>query len=123
MKKIIITLLMGTFLSPMMADAKHYKEKGLVATSNLPIKAPARYWIAFDLDEETGDIAISPNYDISGLQISIMSNGITYAATTVSLTAGHAYTDCLDYLDAGTYTLTLSTDDGVIAQYEITVED
>lgn len=123
MKKLFITLLMGMFLFPMMADAKHYKEKRWVTNPNLPIKAPAHYWIAFDLDEETGDIAISPNYDISGLQISIMSNGITYAATTISLPAGQVYADCLDYLDEGTYTLTLSTEDGIIAQYEITVED
>ena len=55
--------------------------------------------------------------------ITITGNGVTYLNTTVSLGAGQSYTDCLDYLPVGTYILTLSTADGVIDQYEITVED
>ena len=58
-----------------------------------------------------------------GLNITITSNSVTYLDTTMSLSAGQSYIDCLDYLDEGTYTLTLSTSDGIVAQYEITVED
>ena len=43
--------------------------------------------------------------------------------TTVSLSAGQSYTDCLGYLGVGTYTLTLSTADGTIYYYEISIED
>ena len=75
------------------------------------------------LDENTGDLTITPNYDITGLNITITANGVTYLNTTVSLSANQSYTDCLDYLSEGTYILTMSTTDGVIAQYEITVED
>jgi hypothetical protein len=53
----------------------------------------------------------------------ITGNGVTYLNTTVSLSAGQSYTDCLDYLSEGTYILTLSTAGGVIDQYELTVED
>lgn len=111
-------------MSPIAMEAKNYKT-GLVGyeNPNLPIKAPARYWVAFDLDEETGDFVIMPNYDITGLAVTLTSNGVTYLNTTVSLTAGQTYTDSLDFLDEGTYTLTLSTADGTIAQYIITVED
>ena len=41
---------------------------------------------------------------------------------TVSLSAGQSYTDILAGYEEGTYILTLSTANGVIAQYEITVE-
>jgi hypothetical protein len=48
---------------------------------------------------------------------------VTYIDTTVALGAGQSYTDSLAGYDEGTYILTLSTSDGIIAQYEITVED
>ncbi|MBO4607327.1 MAG: hypothetical protein J5682_05460 [Prevotella sp.] len=66
---------------------------------------------------------IFPSNDITGLNITLTGNGVTYINTTVSLTAGQSYTNCLDYLAVGTYLLTLSTADGVIDMYEITVED
>ena len=83
---------------------------------------PSQYFISFYLNEYTGDLAITPNYDIVGLNITITGYGVTYLDTTVSLSAGQSYTDCLDYLSEGTYILTLSTSDDTIAQYEITVE-
>ena len=86
-------------------------------------RSPSVYFIGVYLDEITGDLAISPNYDITDMQITITSNGITYLNTTVSLNAGQAYTDCLDFLSEGSYILTLSTSSGMICQYEITVEE
>lgn len=88
-----------------------------------PIRNPTQCLISLYLDEETGDLAIWPNYDITDLNITITSNGVTYLDTTVSLLAGQSYTDCLDFLSEGTYILTLSTVNGVIDQYEITVEE
>lgn len=75
------------------------------------------------LDYYTGDLAITPNYAITGLNITITAGGVTYLDTTVSLGANQSYTDCLSFLSVGTYILTLSTADGIIDQYEITVED
>ena len=98
-------------------------KKSQIDFQGLPHRSPALYQIGVYVDPETGDLYISPNYDVTGLQITLVGNGITYDATTVSLTAGQVYTDCLDYLDEGTYTLTLSTSAGVISQYIITVED
>lgn len=104
----------------MLADKYNSKK---IASVSCPARNPTQYVISLSLDEDTGDLAIWPNYDITGLNITITSNGVTYLNTTVSLSAGQSYTDCLDYLDEGTYILTLSTADGVIDQYEITVED
>ncbi len=74
------------------------------------------------LDENTGYLAITPNNAVTDLNITITGNGVTYLDTTVALAAGQSYIDSLAGYSIGTYILTLSTADGVVAQYEITVE-
>lgn len=99
----------------------YYRERHV--RLHMPTRNPSLYDVNVYVDSETGDLVITTNYDITGLNITITGNGVTYLNTTVSLNAGQSYTDCLDYLGVGTYILTLSTADGVIDQYEITVED
>jgi hypothetical protein len=123
MKKLLFTLLMGLFLLPSQVFADHYECKKLKPLPKPPVRNPIEYQFLFYLDYYTGDLAITPNYAITGLEISITANGVTYLDTTVSLSAGQSYTDCLSFLSVGTYILTLSTADGIIDQYEITVED
>lgn len=113
---------MGLVLSPLQIFADHYPYDELMPFPDFPVKSPARYQVAFDLDYNTGDLYVTPNYDLTGLTITLTGGGATYINTTVSLTAGQSYTDTLAGYDEGTYILTLSTADGVIAQYEITVE-
>ena len=122
MRKLVCLFLAGLLLTPLEAFADKYNSKRVVPLTHHP-KMPALNYFSLYLDENTGDLAISPNYDITNLQITITSNGITYLNTTVSLNAGQAYTDCLDFLSEGTYILSLSTSGGVICQYEITVEE
>jgi hypothetical protein len=122
MKRVLLSLLMGLVLSPLQIFADHYDYDGLPPDPKPPARSPARYQVAFDLDYNTGDLYVMPNYDLTGLTITLTGNGATYINTTVSLTAGQSYTDTLAGYDEGTYILTLSTADGVIAQYEITVE-
>lgn len=123
MKKVLLSLLMGLFLSPLQLFADHYDYDKLKPFPNPPLRSPALYQVAFDLDYYTGDLSVYSENDITGLTITLTGNGVTYINTMVSLTAGQSYTDCLDYLAVGTYLLTLSTADGVIDMYEITVED
>ena len=106
--------------SEMLADK--YNSKRVVPISS-PIRIPSLYSFSLFLDENTGDLVITSANYVIGLNINITGNGMTYLNTTVSLTSGESYTDCLDYLPVGTYILTLSTVYGVIDQYEITVED
>lgn len=120
MKKLVLLLLAGLLLSPLEMLADKYNSKR-IASATPPPRNPSQYCIDFYLDENTGDMAITPSSDITGLTITLTANGVTYINTTVSLSAGQSYTDCLDFLSVGTYLLTLSTADGVIAQYEITV--
>lgn len=122
MKKVVFLLLAGLLLAPTEMFADKYNSKKILPMPHYP-RTPALYYISLYLDENTGDLAIWPNYDITDLNITITSNGVTYLDTTVSLLAGQSYTDCLDFLSEGTYILTLSTFNGVIDQYEITVEE
>lgn len=121
MKKLMLLLCAGLFIAPAKMIAEKYNSKKVVLASH-PIRTPALYFISMDLDENTGDLYIWPNYNISGLEITITANGVTYLDTTVSLAAGQAYADSLAGYALGEYTLTLSTADGVIDQYLITVE-
>ena len=121
MKKLMFTLMMGIFLSPLQIFADHYDYDEMHPVPPPPARSPALYQVAFDLDYNTGNMTICPNYDITGLTITLTGNGVTYINTTVALNAGQSYTDSLAGYDEGTYILTLSTADGVIAQYQITV--
>lgn len=121
MKKLLLLLLAGLLMTPLEIFADKYNSKQVASVSR-PGRDLNQNLIFLYLDENTGDLAITPNYDINGLTITLTGNGVTYINTTVSLSAGQSYTDCLDFLSIGTYILTLSTADGIIAQYEITVE-
>lgn len=121
MKKLLLLLLAGLLLAPTEMLADKYNSKKIA-----PVSRPGRgtEMLLFDLylDENTGDLVITPNNAVTGLNITIVGNGVTYLDTTVALAAGQSYTDTLAGYSVGTYILTLSTADGVVAQYEITVE-
>ena len=121
MKKLVLLLLAGVLLTPseMFADKYNCKQVGS-ATS--PARSPEQLLFDLYLDENTGDLVITPNNAVTGLNITITGNGVTYLDTTVALTAGQSYIDSLAGYSVGTYLLTLSTADGVVDQYVITVE-
>ena len=121
MKKLVLLLLAGMLFAPSEMLADKYNSKKVLPMGS-PFRNPNQNVIDLYLDESTGDLAITPTSNITGLTITLTSNGVTYINTTVSLSAGQSYTDCLNFLSVGTYILTLSTVDGVIDQYEITVE-
>ena len=122
MKKLVLVVLAGFLMTSSVMFADKYNSKKVVLLTPPP-RTPAQYFFTLYLDEDTGDLEITPNDAITDLNITIADNSVTYLNTTVSLGVGQSYTDCLDYLPVGTYILTLSTADGVIDQYEITVED
>lgn len=123
MRKLILLLLVVSLMIPSGVYSKLYKRKRLIDTE-MPTRLPALYPIGVYVSRTTGDLVITPTDGIMGLTITLTGNGVTYINTTVSLGAGQSYTDCLDFLNAGTYILTLSTAaNGMIDLYEITVED
>lgn len=101
--------------------ADKYNSK-YVGSASRPGRSQNQNLIYLYLDENTGDLVITPNNAVTDLNITIEGNGVTYLDTTVALTAGQSYIDSLAGYSIGTYLLTLSTAGGVVAQYEITVE-
>lgn len=122
MKKIVMFLLMGLLMIPSEVYSRKYFRTRL-AKVHVPTRTPDQIDFDVYLDSETGDLVISPNDAITGLNIMVTDNGVTYLNTTVSLSVGQSYIDCLDYLGIGTYVLTLSTPDGTVYCYEISIED
>lgn len=122
MKKLVLVLLAGLLLLPTEMFAKKHTCRKILPFDS-PVRNPSQFFISLYLDENTGDLAITPNHNITDLRILITGSGVTYLDTTVSLSLGQSYTDCLNYLDVGTYYLTLIDDDEIVDQYEITVED
>lgn len=122
MKKILVVLLMGLLLIPSeVYSRKYFRTRRAIV--EMPTRIPIQDEINVYVDYETGDMLISSNNDIIGLNITITSNGVTYYNTTTSLCDGCIYTDCLDFLDVGEYVMTLSTVSGIISQYHITVTE
>ena len=120
MKKLFLLLFAGLLLIPSEISAVEYKSKKIALVPR-PVRTPDQYYIGFYLNEYTGDMAITPVTSITNLTITLTGISGTYINTTVALNAGQSYTDSLAGYDEGTYILTLSTADGVIAQYQITV--
>lgn len=120
MKKVLLLLLAGLLLAPAEMLAEKYNSKRISQMSHHP-KAPSTYIADFYLNENSGDFAISPFHNVTGLNITLTGNGVTYIDTTVSLNAGQSYTNTLAGYSLGTYILTMSTSNGVIEQYEITI--
>ena len=121
MKKLVLLLLAGLLLAPSEVFADKYNSKHVGSASH-PSRNPTELLFNLYLDESTGYLAITPNNAVTDLNITITGNGVTYLDTTVALTAGQSYIDSLAGYSVGTYILTLSTADGVVDQYEITVE-
>ena len=121
MKKLVLLLLAGLLLAPSEMFADKYNCKKVASASHV-VRNPDQNLFNLYLDENTGYLAITPNNAVTDLNITITGNGVTYLDTTVALTAGQSYIDSLAGYSVGTYILTLSTADGVVAQYVITVE-
>ena len=83
MKKLVLVLLAGLLLTPTELFADKFDSKKIYSAS-CPPRSPIQYFISFYLDENTGDLAITPNYDITGLNIKLEANGVTYIDATVS---------------------------------------
>lgn len=121
MKKLVLLLLAGLLLAPSEMFADKYNSKKIALPTHLS-RDPAPYVIHLYLNENTGDLAITPVFDFTDLNITLTGYGVTYINTTISLNALQSYTNCLNFLSIGTYYLTISTADGLLAQYIITVE-
>lgn len=122
MKKVLLSVLMALVFAPMGMFAEHYESHQLAQHDHIPVKAPALHHMSAWIDSETGEFSIYANYNIPCLFVTIEQNGVTFDTYSCSLSNGVPSLYDFSVYATGVYTVTLSTADGVISAYEVTVE-
>lgn len=114
--------MMGLFLIPTTVFADHhYSHKTIPADQELPVRSP--YCIETWINSETGVFSILANYDITCLYVTIEQNNVMLDSFSQALYNGIPAIYNFAGYSTGEYIVTLSTVDGIIAQYLVTVEE
>jgi len=121
MKKTLLLVLMGLIFVPMGVFADHYecdKEEFV----EIPIRSPQTNFVNAWIDPDSGEFSILSNYDINCLYITIAQNNVVLDSFSRPISNGVPVTYDFSVYPTGEYLVTLSTVDGVISQYWVTVE-
>ena len=121
MKKSLIMLLMGLFLLPSGSFADNYETDQIPSHNGFPAKTPAMYYVSAWIDSETGEFSIYANYDIACLYVTIEQNNVVLDSFSQPLYNGVPATYNFASYNTGEYIVTLSSADGTLAQYRVTV--
>ena len=122
MKKLFFLVMMGIMLFPtaVLADPSYYDEQ-IPADEEPPVRS--LYYVDAWIDSETGVFSILANYDITCLYVTIEQNSVVLDSFSEPLYNGVPATYNFAGYSIGEYIVTLSTVDGVVARYRITVTD
>ena len=121
MKKLLFLLLMGLFLLPSESFADYYESEEELPANPIPFKSPTAYYINAWIDSETGEFSIMANYDIACLYVTIEQNNVLLDSFSQPLYNGVPATYNFSTYNTGEYIVTLSTVDGMLAQYRVKV--
>lgn len=88
-----------------------------------PVRSPEAYYLDAWIDSETGEFSIYANYDIACLYVTIEQNNVVLDSFSQPLYNGVPAIYNFAGYSTGEYIVTLSTVDGIIAQYLVTVEE
>lgn len=121
MKKVLFMLLMGLFLLPSGSFAENYETEQIPPQNGIPFKTPALYYVNAWIDYETGVFSIYANYDIPCLYVTIEQNNVVLDSFSQPLYNGVPATYNFASYNTGEYIVTLSSADGTLAQYRVTV--
>lgn len=122
MKKLLFLVMMGFLLFPttVLAD-HHYHEEEMTVNEEPPVRSP--FNVSAWIDSETGEFSIYANYDIACLYVTIEQNNVMLDSFSQALYNGIPAIYNFAGYSTGEYIVTLSTVDGIIAQYLVTVEE
>lgn len=127
MKRLFITLMLGItflFLGTLQADAKMYILKPKPSTpSHHKIGMPAFHPVIADIDTETGELTVMFRTTINSAQISISQDGVIYENDNISAVYGQTFAYDMSSYDEGDYSLQITVDGGIIAEFTISIED
>lgn len=121
MKKYLFALLMGLFLLPSESFADYFELDDEIPATPFPYKSPTVYLINAWIDSETGVFSICSNYDIACLYVTIEQSNVVLDSFSQPLYNGVPATYNFSSYNTGEYIVTLSTIDGMIAQYRVKV--
>ena len=112
---------MGLFLLPSESFADYYESQEEIPPTPIPFKSPTVYYVSAWIDSETGEFSIYANYDITCLYVTIEQNNVVLDSFSQPLYNGVPATYNFSSYNTGEYIVTLSTIDGMIAQYCVKV--
>lgn len=120
MKKVLLSMLMGLMLVPLQvfAESYHYED---VIWPKPPVRTPEINCINVWINSETGVFSILANNDIACLYVTIEQNDVVLDSFSQPLYNGVPAIYNFAGYSIGEYIVTLSTIDGMIAQYRVTV--
>lgn len=121
MKKLLFMLLMVFFMLPSESFAQHYESQEELPPKPLPFKTPTTYLISAWINSETGVFSILANYDIPCLYVTIEQNGVVLYSFSQALYNGVPATYNFAGYSIGDYIVTLSTADGILTRYRVSV--
>ena len=115
-------MLMGLLFVPIEMFADHYECNKMVLPGK-PIRSPEANFVNAWIDSETGEFSIFANYDITCLYVTVEQNNVVLDSFSRPISNGVPVTYDFSVYPSGECLVTLSTVDGVITQYIVTVEN
>lgn len=119
MKKLLFMLLMGFFVLPSESFAESFESEEDLPANPFPVKSP--YYVNAWIDSETGIFSILANYDITCLYVTIEQNNVELDSFSLALYNGVPATYNFAGYSIGEYIVTLSTADGILSRYRVSV--
>ena len=110
---------MGLFLLPSESFAEYFESQEEIPAPQFPVKSP--YYVNAWINSETGMFSIYANYDITCLYVTIEQNGVVLDSFSQPLYNGIPATYNFAGYSIGEYLVTLSTADGILSQYRVSV--
>lgn len=112
------------FFGAVNAEAKMYILKPKPSTqAPHKIGMPAFHPVLADIDAETGELTVLFNTAISSAEITIAQNGVVYENDNISAVYGQTFVYDMSSYDEGDYSLLITVDGGIIAEFTISIED
>ena len=127
MKKVFLSFMLGMsflFFGAVNAEAKMYILKPKPSTqAPHKIGMPAFHPVIASIDTETGELTVLFNTAISSAEVTIAQNGVVYENDNISAVYGQTFVYDMSSYDEGDYSLLITVDGGIIAEFTISIED
>ena len=105
------------------AEKRIYVDHDTTSDPSGPKRGTETDIVTISVNEETCELYVTCNDNVSGLHVTLTKNNITYEEDTVNAVYGQTLTYYLDDYDDGVYELTIEVGGSVISIYTVTIID